>query len=76
MRSLAPLILCLPLAVAGCGGAVANNVTNAVNVVAEEGIEDVNSSIEGDQLAPDLEAVDDMAGNNAAKAPPAPPQGK
>lgn len=69
MRIPASVALGLPLALTGCGGAVANNVGNAVNVVAEEGIVDVNSSIEGDQLAPDLEAVDDLAGNRSV--PPA-----
>ena len=69
MRSLALLGLCLPIALAGCSAPLANNVTNSVNIVAEEGIEDINSSIEGDQLSPDLEAVDDLAGNRSAPAP-------
>lgn len=69
MRISAFLGLAVALLLTGCSGAVANNVTNAVNIVAEEGIEDVNSSIEGDQLSPDLEAVDDLAGNRSAPPP-------
>ncbi len=66
MRSFVFAASLLPLLLAGCGGPIANNAVNSVNVVAEEGIEDVNSSIEGDQLTPDLEAVDDLAGNRVA----------
>ena len=70
MRTSAFFAFCLPLALAGCSGAVGNNVANTVNIVAEEGIVDVNSSIEGDQLSPDLDAVDDLAGNRSAPPPP------
>ena len=73
MRRSALLLLCLPAALAGCSAPLANNVANSVNIVAEEGIEDINSSIEGDQLSPDVEAVDDLAGNRAAPVPPPPP---
>ncbi len=69
MRISAFMGLGLPLLLTGCSGAIANNVTEAVNIVAEEGIVDVNSSIEGDQLSPDLEAVDDLAGNRSVPLP-------
>lgn len=68
MRRLSLLALCFPLAVAGCGRGAANNAANAVNVAVEEGVVDLNSSIEGDQYSPLPEAADDMAGNRASGA--------
>lgn len=49
-------------AVAGCGPSAANNaVANSTNVVAEEGVQDLNSVVGGDELAPVPEADDDLA---------------
>lgn len=66
MRTFALLALCVPLALAGCGRGAANNAANAANVAVEEGVEDLNSSIEGDQYSPIPEAADDVAGNRVA----------
>lgn len=74
MRSLILAATALPLVLSGCGRPAGNNAANVANIVAEEGVEDVNSSIEGDQLETIPEAADDLAGNGltangAATAP-------
>jgi hypothetical protein len=69
MRTLRLLAFCLPIAVAGCGSGASNNAGNAVNIAEEEGVEDLNSSIEGDQYSPLPEAADDTMANRSG--PPA-----
>jgi hypothetical protein len=74
------LVAAVTLVLAACGGSDGNQSNNAaVNVAAEEGIEDVNAAVGGDELAPIPEADDDMAANQAggrgdlnAAAPPPP----
>lgn len=83
MRLIGPAFLAAGLlALTGCARDGGNESDNAVNVAAEEGIEDLNSAVGGDELTPDPEADDDMArngardrgaGNAAAPAPATPP---
>lgn len=65
MRTIGLPFLCLPLVLAACASGGGNASNNAANVAAQEGLQDINAAIGGDELSPIPEAEDDMAANAA-----------
>lgn len=78
MKTASAAALGLLAALSACtSGSRANNQAVADNVAAQEGLQDLNAAIGGDELSIIPEAADDLAGNrsgaNLAAPPPAIP---